>query len=312
MTENVFSSSKQILTFKVAPTIQDFSDFYASSGPNKKVPWVINQNEKWKIVWDIYIMTILVIIIMIIPTRLAFVEEEPITWQVIFYMIDLNFGVDIVLWFFTSYTDPYKQVEITSHKLIAVNYLKSWFFIDFISTFPIDAIFSLNNLKELLRFVRIGKVYKLIRLFRLIKIFKLIKSNKKMMNHFSERMRISSGTERLVFFTFFFAIFLHVSSCLFIILGTITPGDEEDSTSWLEPYTELDDFQTYVVSVYFVLTTTSTVGYGDISPQNTYERLYGCALMLIGVLSFTFISGALSSILSSYDIKQAALQEKVL
>lgn len=46
--------------------------------------------------------------------------------------------------------------------------------------------------------------------------------------------------------------------------------------------------------------------------MNTYERLYGCALMLIGVLSFTFISGALSSILSSYDIKQAALQEKVL
>jgi hypothetical protein len=75
----------------------------------------------------------------------------------------------------------------------------------------------------------------------------------------------------------------------------------------MEPFNKLEGFEMYIVSVYFVLTTTSTVGYGDISPTNTYERLYGCALMLIGVLSFTFISGALSSILSSYDIKQAAL-----
>jgi hypothetical protein len=55
-------------------------------------------------------------------------------------MIDFQFAFDMVLWFFTSYTDPYKQVEITKHKLIAVNYLKSWFFVDFVSTFPVDAL----------------------------------------------------------------------------------------------------------------------------------------------------------------------------
>jgi hypothetical protein len=69
-------------------------------------------------------------------------------------------------------------------------------------------------------------MYKLIKLARLIKIFKLVKSNKKLVNHFSERMRINSGTERLVFFSFFFMIFLHVSSCLFIMLGALE--DDED------------------------------------------------------------------------------------
>ena len=50
----------------------------------------------------------------------------------------------------------------------------------------------------------------------------------------------------------------------------------------------------------------TTVGYGDISATNTYERLFCIVLMFVGVSCFTFISGALSSILSNYDQSQAA------
>jgi hypothetical protein len=122
-------------------------------------------------------------------------------------------------------------------------------------------------------------------------------------------MRISAGTERLAFFSFFFVIFLHVSSCLFIMIGK---SNADGDPSWLDDYEDYGDAETFILSTYWVLTTTSTVGYGDISPTNTIERIYGCLLMVLGVLSFTFISGALSSILSGYDIKQASLQEKVL
>jgi hypothetical protein len=87
-------------------------------------------------------MVILLVVIMIVPARLAFIEDDPISWQMAFYAVDAIFAVDIILWFFTSYTDPYKQVEITNHKKIAINYLKSWFIVDFISTFPVDAIVS--------------------------------------------------------------------------------------------------------------------------------------------------------------------------
>jgi hypothetical protein len=53
--------------------------------------------------------------------------------------------------------------------------------------------------------------------------------------------------------------------------------------------------------VYFTTTTIVTVGYGDIYPINTYERVVCIILMVIGVISFTFTTGALSSIISSYD-----------
>ena len=67
-----------------------------------------------------------------------------------------------------------------------------------------------------------------------------------------------------------------------------------------------------MLSLYFHATVVSTVGFGDVSGYNTYERLYCILLMVIGVTAFTFVSGALSSILSTYDQQQASLQEKIL
>jgi len=62
-----------------------------------------------------------------------------------------------------------------------------------------------------------------------------------------------------------------------------------------------EGFNLYILSAYFTVTTVATVGYGDITPVNTNERVFCIVLMVVGVSSFTFVSGALSSILSSYD-----------
>jgi hypothetical protein len=63
--------------------------------------------------------------------------------------------------------------------------------------------------------------------------------------------------------------------------------------------------------MYFTVTTILTVGYGDIRAYNTDEKLFCIFLMLIGVLSFSFATGSLSSIISSYDHKEALLKEKI-
>ena len=68
----------------------------------------------------------------------------------------------------------------------------------------------------------------------------------------------------------------------------------------------------YIQSNYFIVTTVSTVGYGDMSAKTWLERVFCIFLMISGVTVFTFISGALSSILSNYDHSQADLQEKLL
>lgn len=74
----------------------------------------------------------------------------------------------------------------------------------------------------------------------------------------------------------------------------------------------MDPFEQYLLAIYFVVTTISTVGYGDISATTTPERIFVICLMLFGVSFFSFMSGALSSIISNYDSSQAELQEKLL
>jgi hypothetical protein len=58
-------------------------------------------------------------------------------------------------------------------------------------------------------------------------------------------------------------------------------------------------FEIYIYSSYFIVTTMTTVGYGDQSANTTPERIFISILMICGVIVFTFISGALSSILST-------------
>lgn len=74
----------------------------------------------------------------------------------------------------------------------------------------------------------------------------------------------------------------------------------------------MDNYDLWILSFYFIVTTTSTVGYGDLSASTTMERMFTIVIMLAGVTSFTFISGALASILNSSDQSQADLHEKLL
>jgi hypothetical protein len=56
----------------------------------------------------------------------------------------------------------------------------------------------------------------------------------------------------------------------------------------------------------------TTVGYGDLSGYTTTERIYCIVLMIFGVLCFTFVSGALSSIMANVDHTKAKLEERLL
>ena len=76
---------------------------------------------------------------------------------------------------------------------------------------------------------------------------------------------------------------------------------DDDSWMWDQYYSMMDGVELYITSVYFIVATTSTVGYGDLSASTTLERVFMITIMLAGVTSFTLISGALTSLISNYD-----------
>jgi len=88
--------------------------------------------------------------------------------------------------------------------------------------------------------------------------------------------------------------------------------DDSDQT-WIFRYGYQDstNMEVYIASMYFTLTTITTVGFGDITGFTTPERIMCIILMIIGVFSFSFSISSLSSMLSSMDSRNANLNEKL-
>ena len=76
---------------------------------------------------------------MLIPYRLAFVKVDTKEWKIALSSIDGLFAIDVILCFFTTYTDD-DSSEIDNRKMIAKNYFSGWFAIDISAIFPFDNI----------------------------------------------------------------------------------------------------------------------------------------------------------------------------
>lgn len=144
---------------------------------------------------------------------------------------------------------------------------------------------------------------------RMVRILKVIKEKNKISKFISDIIPISATFERLFFFLLIFFTLIHVCSCMFIF----TAHYDKSQANWIEDkgYSDYSAFELYITSMYFTVTTITTVGYGDISAQNTAERIFCVFLMLLGVISFSFSTGSLSSVMSSYDASQASYREKL-
>lgn len=167
-----------------------------------------------------------------------------------------------------------------------------------------------GNLNRVARFTRIGKLYKIIRMAKMIRLLKIAKVRNKLVKDLSDIFRISVGVERLIFLLIIFILLVHVIACFWVFIARF---DETSKDNWIynKGYTDFEDYELYVTSFYFSVTTIVTVGYGDITAISTGEKMMAVVLMITGVIAFSFATGALSSIISSYDSTEAKLKEKM-
>lgn len=128
---------------------------------------IISPDAQWKSIFDIIVLVL--VGISCISNMLIF--AYPITFSELLkkFLLSMEFifGLDLVLNFFMGFRHPDEDSYVTDYKLIAYKYIRSWFFIDFISVIPFAEILGTDTSSG-------GNVTKLIRLARMPRLAKLI------------------------------------------------------------------------------------------------------------------------------------------
>ena len=215
--------------------------------------YILNPSGKKKSFWDLYAMIILLYAVCCAPLRLAFDIEDycPSGIWIIETLIDLSFVLDFFLNFFTAVyvIEASGCAKLSSHLVvIARDYLKSWFMVDFVSSVPIDVLSSLyvngcvgRAAQSTLGLGSIGDTARLVRILRLVKLLKILRILR-LQSRFadlSDRLPLLNAPVLKLFQPLFCTMyFAHILACGFYAVGagvfySAPPGAPIQMQSWL-------------------------------------------------------------------------------
>ena len=142
-----------------------------------------------------------------------------------------------------------------------------------------------------------------------LKVFKILrkKQNKALedfYSYLSENYYLEKLAKFLIYFLVFF-LFVHLSICLHIYFAL------QNYPNWMSNINILNEnfLSKYIASLYFMITTMTTVGYGDIICISFIERIYHIILLFIGTLLYTFLVSKIGNYLRDERHEQIKLSK---
>ncbi len=240
-------------------------------------------------------------------------ERGHLATEIIHYTIDLLYLLDLVICLFKGYYD-HKMKIIRNNRLIIKHYMKKYFVSDFLEAIPLYTIIRIaksKNIKSIyLGYSKIEIIYITFLLFiKPFKIFKIIKKKQnKVLEDFYSYVIDNYYLEKMVNFIIYFLtvlLFVHLFICLHIYFAL------QSYPNWMIHTNTMNEsfFTKYITSLYFMITTMTTVGYGDIVCISFIERLYHIFLLVLGTLLYTFIVSKIGNILRDESHEQIKLSK---
>ncbi|XP_062429566.1 potassium voltage-gated channel subfamily H member 1 [Rhea pennata] len=277
---------------------------YKQEAP-KTPPHIILHYCVFKTTWDWIILILTFYTAILVPYNVSFkTKQNNVAWLVVDSIVDVIFLVDIVLNFHTTFVGPAGEV-ISDPKLIRMNYLKTWFVIDLLSCLPYDVINAFENVDE-----GISSLFSSLKVVRLLRLGRVARK----LDHY-----IEYGAAVLVLLVCVFGLAAHWLACIWYSIGDYEVIDEDTNTirpeSWLyqlgmsigTPYRfNASGFgkweggpskdSVYISSLYFTMTSLTSVGFGNIAPTTDGEKIFAVAMMMIGSLLYATIFGNVTTI----------------
>jgi len=268
------------------------------SGPTPTRPqFLLSVTQSLKLRWDVFIMLLAVWNCFYVPFVVAFMSVEAnVALVVTSALVDLAYFVDIAVCMRTTYVDLGTGEEVTDSLKIIKNYFKSGkLAVDVISAIPFDVIYLFSSQHEGLQLIALTKV---VRLLRLSKIFIFLRAK----SHVKLRIKLSQ-------LLFVFAIYLHVTACLWFMLidysdAYVPPALYVDRHPDL--YHDGEVLRQYAYSLYMAVYMLTGA---EIGPRVGAERIFAGCLILLGQLFQAYMFGEIAVVLFDLNKKSSLISE---
>ncbi|XP_031096572.1 potassium channel AKT1-like isoform X1 [Ipomoea triloba] len=236
-------------------------------------------------VWETFLVVLVIYTAWVSPFEFGFLKKPEGPLSIADNVVNGFFAIDIVLTFFVAYLDRTTYLLIDSPKQIAWRYASTWLAFDVISTIPSELARKISP--KPLRSYGLFNMLRLWRLRRVSALFARLEKDRNF-NYFWVRCA------KLICVTLFA---VHCAGCFYYLLAA---SYRDPKKTWIGA--SMDDFLhrslwiRYVTSIYWSITTLTTVGYGDLHAENTREMIFDIFYMLFNLGLTAYLIGNMTNL----------------
>ena len=274
----------------------------------------ISPNNKYILIFDYIIIFLTLYSLIFLPINIStsICFNSFVLRNIINYFMDLVYIIDLILSFFRPYYNFEDQLVYNNNKII-FHYLSSYFVIDLICSIPFYSIFNImyndKNCFKINLSIKLNNLYRIFEIFKSLKCLKIMsKKRNSGINAIIKIIDYYSFFDYKFVFKIFLSLFvLHITTCLHIFIS------RNSIPNWIisNNLVESSYITIYFTSLYFIITTLTTVGYGDITGKTFQEIIFQIFLLIIGIMAYSWLISYCSNIIQEKNKVTEALKNKI-